>query len=129
VINTTAGTPVVGYVSLSNGAVGPTAFTLFTVMGQASYTLQSKERIYVTNITVSSSDTNAAPPLITIDSGGTTPTKWVNAYVSAAKPLQPIQIPPGVLKGIFNVVPRATAASVTATTTVEIVIKGYISTT
>ncbi len=122
------GTPVIGYVSLTNGAPGPTAFALFTVMGQAAYTLQATERIYITNITVSSSDGTTSLVTVRSDSGAN-PTKFVSAYVSSTKPLQPVQIPAGICRGIFGTVPVALAATVTAATTVEIVLKGYISRT
>lgn len=125
-INTNSGTPFVGYASLTPGAPGPVAITLFTVMGATAYALQSTERCYITNVTISSGDT--ATNLITIDSGGTTPTKFVSAYVSQTKVLSPLQIPPGVCRGIAGVVPRATAAAVSGAT-VEIIVKGFISRT
>jgi hypothetical protein len=133
-LNSTDGTPFVGYVSLTPGSPGPTAFTLFVVMGQAAYTLLATERCYITNITVSSNDTSAAPvPIITVDSGGTTPTFFAHAYVNNARQLQPIAIPPGVARGISGVVPRAgstiSGASSVGNGTVEVIVKGYISKT
>jgi hypothetical protein len=127
VINDRNGTPFVGYASLTNGAPGPTSFALFTQMGSAAYTLQAGERCYVTNITVSSSDSGTSQ-LLTVDSGGTTPTKFASAYVNAGKPLQPISLPPSTCHGIAGVAPRATAAAVT-TGTVELTLFGYVSRT
>jgi hypothetical protein len=123
------GTPFVGYASLVSAAA--VTFSLYTVMGQAAYTLGAKERVYITNITISSGDTGATAQLITIDSGSVTaginpvPTKIVSAYIKAAKAMQPLQIPPGECRGVFGVVPRAFASAVT-TGTVELVIFGYI---
>ena len=126
-INSFNGTPVTGYISLTNGAPGPVAFALFTVMGQAAYTLQANERVYITNITVSTNDT--ALQLFTLDSGGTTPTVFAKSYVSNTVPMQPINIPAGVLHGIFGVVPRAAAGAVTTAKTIEVVFLGYVSRT
>jgi hypothetical protein len=126
-INTSTGTPFVGYASLTNAAPGPTSFTLYTVMGQAAYTLGAQERCYITNITISSSDTAAA--LIVVDTGGTTPTKLLSAYVSVSQPIQPEIIEPGFCRGIFGVAPRATASAVTSGKTVELVLKGYLGRT
>jgi hypothetical protein len=120
-----SGTPFVGYLSLTNGAIGPTAFTLFTVMGKAAYTLQSTERLYITNITISSNDTTQA--LVTVDTGGSTPTKLASTYLSTSQPPAVENIPLGACKTIFGTVPRGTASAVTSTKTVEFVIKGLIS--
>jgi hypothetical protein len=129
---TQTGTPVVGYASLTSAAA--VQFALTTVMGQAAYTLQATERVYITNITISSGDTGGTAQLITLDTGpvtaGTnpTPTKLVSAYVNSAKPMQPIQIPVGCCRGVFGIVPRVAAAAVTAGT-VEVVIFGFVSKT
>lgn len=132
-LNQTNGTPFIGYVSLTPGTPGPANFALFTVMGAAAYTLGAKERLYITNITVSSNDTSAAPvPIITIDSAGSVPTQFARAYVNNVRQLQPIAIPPGVARGIFGVAPRAgstiSGAASVGNGTVEVVIKGYVST-
>lgn len=130
---TTVGTPFVAYAQLTNGAPGPVAFTLYTVMGSASYALASNERVYITNITLSSNDTAVA--LVTLDTGDTggtgdtTPTKLVSAYLSASQYLQPEQIPPGCCRGVFGVAPRIAATAVTSGKTVEAILKGYIAKT
>ena len=119
------GTPVVGYASLTNGAPGPTSFALQVTMGGASaYTLAATERLYITNITISTND--AAAPLVTIDTGGTTPTKLTRVYASPTSPPSPEAIPPGVCRGLFGVAPRASAPAVTLGKTVEVVIAGYV---
>jgi len=123
-INPNSGTPFVGYVSLTNGAIGPTNFAIFTVIGAAAYTLQSTERLVITNITVSSSDTIA---LLTVDSGGTTPTKFYSGYVQGSVSPHSVNIPPGVLHGIFGTLPRAIASAVSATKTIECIINGFIT--
>lgn len=128
------GTPCVGYATLVNGAIGPIAFTLYTKLGQPAYTLQpaspstgqpNAERLYVTGISISSDDTTQA--LITVDSGGTTPTKIASQYASSVQPPGVTSFPPGVMRGIPGVAPRATASAVTATKAVQVVIKGFIS--
>jgi len=121
------GTPFVGYLSLVNGAIGPTNIPIFTVMGQAAYTMQANERLYITNITVSSNDTTQA--LITVDSGGTTPTKLLSSYLSTTQPPAVVNMPPGTMRGIAGTLLRGTAGAITATKSVEIVVTGYISRT
>jgi hypothetical protein len=133
-INSTDGTPALAYASLTPGAPGPTTFTLFTVMGAASVALQANERFYITNITINSNDTSAAPvPIITVDSGGTTPTFFAHAYVNNIRQLQPIAIPPGVARSILGIMPRAgstiSGSASVGNGTVEIVLKGYVSKT
>jgi hypothetical protein len=123
-INTNAGTPFIGYCQLTNGAPGPTNFTLFSVMGQAAYTLQATERLVITNITVSSNDTQA---LTTVDTGGTTPTPLMKTYLGSTQPPAVETIPPGCCHTIFGVVPRATASAVTGANTVQIIIKGFLT--
>lgn len=105
------GTPFVGYCALANGSIGPTPFTLYTDPGNtAAYTLAAAgttpnaERVYITNVTLSSNDATAA--IVTLDTGSTgsgantQPTTLLQAFLSATQVLQPIQIPPGVLRGI-----------------------------
>lgn len=131
----TTGTPFIGYLSLTNATPGPVSFPIQVVMGGTSdpYTLLPADKVYITNITMSSNDATAA--LVTVDTGSsgggvdTTPTKLVSAYLSATQYLQPEQIPPGVCHGPPGVAPRATASAVTAGKTVEIIIKGYIGKT
>jgi len=130
-INTTNGTPAVAYVSLVNGAIGPTALSLFTLMGQAAVTLDPKERFYVTSITISSNDT-AGTPLVTVDTGTdathATPTKLARAYVGASNaPPFTTGFPPGTCRGDHGVMPRAAASAVTAGKTVEVLLVGYVS--
>jgi hypothetical protein len=121
------GTPVLGYISLAPGSLGPTAFSLFTVKGQAAYTLAANERVYITNISISTNDT--AVPLITIDTGGPTPTNVLRAYMPASMQAVQESIAVGAAPCIFGVVPRATASAITAAKTVEITIAGLVSRT
>jgi hypothetical protein len=135
----TAGTPFVGSVALSNAAPGPANFSLVVDQGSGvAYTLAaagagapSAERVFVTNVLISSSDTATAQ--ITLDSGSVgsggdaTPTVWLVAQVSISQPLQPVMIPRGVLRGVPGVVPRLTASAVTAGKTVTAIIIGYIA--
>jgi hypothetical protein len=123
-----SGTPVIGYLSLVTATPGPVAFALFTVMGAAAYTLQAKERVYITAITLSSND-SANTGIVTVDSGGTTPTKFASMYIPSANLPGTASLPPGTARGIYGVVPRAGIASVTALKTIEIIISGYISST
>jgi hypothetical protein len=122
---TTTGTPFVGYAQLTNGSPGPKAFTIFLTMGQASVAMPAGMRAYITNLTASSND--ATPALVTFDSGGTTPTKFDSVYMSTTQQLQPQEIPPGILRGIFGVAPRIGATAVSVSSTVEAVIYGYLS--
>lgn len=124
-----SGTPIMGSLSLAPGSLGPTAFALFTVMGQAAYTLKANERIYVHSIAVSTND--AVLELITVDTGGVTPTKIVSAYLMFGGAFSPISLnwPPGTAHGIFGVVPRGSASAITAAKTVEITMSGIVSKT
>jgi hypothetical protein len=122
-LNKDSGTPVTGYVSLTNGAIGPTAFALF--VNSASYTLNAAERLYITNITLSSSDGTQA--LITVDDGGATPQKLVSTYLSSTQPPASISIPQGGCRTEPGKVPRATASAITAAKTVECSILGYVA--
>ena len=130
-LNSLSGTPFIGYVSLTNGAVGPTPFTLY--VNGAAYTLQAlsgsvaAERIYITNITISSNDTTQA--LVTVDDNSTPPVKLASQYLSSTQPPGIEQLPPGIGRLAPGKVPRATASAVTAAKTVEFMIKGYISRT
>lgn len=128
-MNPLNGTPVVGYLSLTNGAPGPTAIAFTFADGtNRSYTFVSQERLYITNITISSNDGTQA--LITVDSGGaTTPTKLASQYLSATQPPGVVQFAPGTCRCEFGVAPRGTASAVTAAKTVEIVVNGYIART
>lgn len=122
-INSNTGTPLTGYISLANGSLGPTAFALF--VNSAAYTLNAAERVYVTNITLSSNDGTQA--LITVDDGGTAPQKLVSTYLSATQPPAVVAPPPGCCRTEPGHVPRATASAITATKTVECTIQGYVA--
>lgn len=123
-----SGTPFQGYAQLTNGSPGPKSFNIVTTIGTAGSTiLAANLRVYIVNITLSSND--ATPALVTMDSGGTTPTKFISAYMSAAQQLQPEEIPPGILRGIFGTMPRIGATAVSGGATVECVIQGYVSNT
>src|SRR5579864_1873977 len=122
------GNPVLGYISLTNAAPGPVAFAIFTILGVAAGSLAATQRIYITNITVSSNDT-ANTGIVTVDSAGTTPTPIAKVYIPTNQQPLTVSIPPGCAKGIFGVVPRAGIASVTAGKTVEVTFQGYISST
>lgn len=128
-LNIQDGTPFQGYVSLTQGVPGPVAFAYFVTVGQALIGIAppAGHRAYITNITLSSND--AVVSLVTMDSGGTTPTKFVSAYLSGSVLLQPEEIPNGVLRSIFGVSPRMTAQAVSAGATVECIIQGYLSKT
>jgi hypothetical protein len=125
-MNVNSGTPFRGYAQLTNAAPGPVNVTLY-VNGQ-SYTPSTSERLYITSIVISSNDT--AQPLVTVDSGGTTPTKLARAYAGAANaPPFSETVAPGVGQLDFGQVPRAAASAVTATKTVEVTLAGYVSRT
>jgi hypothetical protein len=119
------GTPFIGYVSLSNGSPGPTALTLYQVVGQSAYSLQPTERLYITAISISTNDTTQQ--LITVDSAGPTPTYLARVYLANTQPPYFAAIPAGTMRGIFNTVPRAGAGAVTLGKTVEVIVAGYIS--
>lgn len=127
------GTPVIGYVSLNSGSLGPNPFALFQVMGQAAYTLAATEKVYITAITLSTNDSAAG--LVTIDAGPvqagppliSAVTKIASIYPPTNQQTSAVSIPPGYCRGIFGVSPRATAAAITAAKTVEITIYGYIA--
>lgn len=123
------GTPFLGYVSLTHAAPGPVAIALFTVMGQAAYTLQAAERCYITNISLSSND-SAGTEIVTVDTGGATPTKLANLYIPTNQYPATFSYPPGSMNGVLGVAPRAGApAGITLGKTIEIVLIGYISRT
>jgi hypothetical protein len=124
-ILTTTGTPFVGYAQLTNASPGPKAFLLFVTMGQAAVSMPATMRAYITDLVVSSNDATAA--LVTFDSGGTTPTKFDSVYMSATQQLQPQEMPPGVLRGVFGLMPRIGATAVSGGATVEAIIYGYLS--
>jgi hypothetical protein len=128
-MQTQSGTPFQGYVSLTNGAPGPVTFALFSPQGIAAMggSFAAPMRLYVTSIVISSNDGTQA--LITVDSGGTTPTKLCSQYQSASQPPGVVHFDPGICRGIPGVVPRATASAVTSGKTVEVCIAGYISNT
>lgn len=121
-----SGQPFVALVSLTNGAPGPTAFTLTTVAHGTTYTLAANERMVITNVTITSNDT--AQPLITLDdgTGGRTIGKY---YTGSALPSVTESIPPGTLQGFAATLPRATATAVTSAKTVEIILRGYVTQT
>lgn len=125
-IKSLSGTPFIGYLSLSAAAT-PTNVPVFVPMGSAAYTLKATEKLMVTNITLSSNDSTGG--LFTLDTAGGTPTKFVSAYLSSTQFLQPEQIPPGVCVGILGTLLRAQVSAITATKTVEVVIKGTIVST
>lgn len=126
-INSFSGTPVVVYASLTNAAPGPVSMTLFRTMGANSVAINADERLYITNITMSSNDTTQA--LVTVDTGGLVPTKLASSYLSTTQPPAVVNNPPGTVRGILGTLPRAAASAVTAGKTVEIVITGYLSKT
>jgi hypothetical protein len=121
----TNGTPFVGYVQLTNAAAGPIPFGL-TVNG-APYVVPATERLYITNLTVSSGDPTQA--LVTVDDGPANARKLVSAYVGAAQPPATETIPPGVCRLAFGQTPRATASAVTSGATIECTIAGFLSRT
>lgn len=125
-IISSTGTPFLGYISLATA--GALNIPIWTVMGSAAtYTLKANERLVVTNLQVSSNDTVAA--LVTIDTGGGTPTKLLSAYLSTTQFLQPEEIPAGICHGIFGTPLRANISAVTGGKTVEIVLVGFVSAT
>jgi hypothetical protein len=119
-----SGTPFIGYVSLTPGAPGPVPFAIFLIMGQAAIAMPANLVPYIVNMTLSSNDSVAS--LVTVDSGGTAPTKFLRAYMSQTQVLQPEQIALGVLRGILGTAPRAAAQAVSAGATVECTIMGYL---
>lgn len=119
------GTPYTAYLSLTNGALGPTAFAIF--VNGASFTPGATDRLYITNITASSNDTTQA--LITVDDGAGTAQKLMSSYLSTTQPPAVEQIPAGACRLRPGVVPRGTASAITAAKTVELVIKGYVAKT
>lgn len=125
-INATRGTPFVGFVSLTNGAPGPTAVTLIVPRRQAAtYVLASDERVVITNVTLSSNDT--ANPLVSItDNAASNPLTIFKAYTATNIPTT-ISIPPGVLYGDFGRTPVASTPAVTSAKTVEIWLHGVIA--
>ncbi len=123
----TQGTPFLGYVSLTNGAPGPVAFSIFVEPGGAALTLAAPQRLYVTNVAISSND--SAQPKVVIDTGGSTPTTISSFYASNTAPPAVEVIPPGVGRCIPGVVPRASASAVTLGKTVEVTLAGFISNT
>jgi hypothetical protein len=122
-----SGRPFWGYVQLTNGAPGPVNIPIFTVRGVAAYTIQANDLLYITSIALSSNDTTQA--LVTVDSGGTTPTKFASQYLSATQPPGVVQFAWGTAPGIFGTLLRATASAITAAKTVEVLIQGAISKT
>ena len=124
-LNAICGTPFVGYASLTNGAPGPTALTLY--VNGAAFTATVTDRLYLTNITLSSNDGTQA--LITIDDNGSVPVKLASQYLSNVQPPGIVTIPPGTQRLAPGKVPRATASAVTAAKTVEVVVTGYVSKT
>jgi hypothetical protein len=122
------GTPVVGYLSLTNGAPGPVAIAFTYADGtNRAYAFIAAERLYVTNVSMSSNDT--AQALITVDTGGATPTKLASQYLSNTQPPGVVSYWAGVIKCEFGIAPRGTATAVTAAKTVEIVVNGYVART
>ena len=126
-INNNVGKPFVGYVSLTNAAPGPVAFTLNTVRGGGVYALKATEFVIITNITLSSNDT--ANPLVTVDDGSPTFQPLQKGYVGSALPPVLLTYPPGMLPGYRGVNPRASAPAITAAKTIECTIVGFIATT
>lgn len=127
-LNVANGTPFQGYVQLNSSTLGPVPFAIIVNVGQAALgVFPSKMRTYITNITLSSND--AVVSLVTMDTGSTTPTKLVSAYLSLTALLQPEEIPNGVLRGVIGVSPRMTAQAVSAGATIECIIQGYLCNT
>jgi hypothetical protein len=133
-INTVNGSPAGGYLSLVNGAIGPTAIPLQnlafvgtsnTVTLQAASGNIAAERFYVTGITISSDD--PAMALVTIDSGGSSPTKLASVYVSSTLPPVSLVFSPGIVRCAPAANPRATASAVATTKSIECRATGYIS--
>jgi hypothetical protein len=127
----TQGTPFFGYVSLTNAAPGPVNIAIFIEPGAAALgslptnTNGQPARLYITNVALSSNDT--AQALITVDTGGTTPTKIQSEYLSSSQPPGIESIPEGVCRCIPGVFPRASASAVTSGKTVEVTLAGYLS--
>jgi hypothetical protein len=130
-IQKTSGTPIAGYVQLTPGSLGPVAIPIFTLAGGSAYTLQAAsggvggERIYIAAITVSTNDSTQR--LVTIDTGGATPTKLANVYVTSTLPPVAIAFAPGTVRGIAATALRATVSALSASTTIEVTISGYVS--
>jgi hypothetical protein len=127
------GTPVTGYVQLTNASPGPTAFALTVVRGQAPYTLGARERLYFVGFSVSSNDL-AGGGLVTIDDGAiqagiTVVSRLASIYVPANGSLATVSLFAGYTRGVFGIVPRASSSAVTAAKTVECMLFGYVSRT
>ena len=127
------GTPVTGYISLTSASLGPSPFVLTTVRGQAPYSLQTNERIYLTAITASTNDV-VTGGLVTVDDGGVgggiaQVTKLASFYTSLAQQLLSTSFFAGYTFGCRGVVPRASVSGLQAAKTVEVMIYGYISKT
>jgi hypothetical protein len=117
------GSPILGYVSLNSTSPGPVPFAL--TLNGAPYVVPTNERIYITNITVSSNNT---PTLVTIDDGPAHASKLLSAYCSSLMPPCVVPIPLGVCRLEFGQTPRA-SASAAPSGTIECTIYGYVSRT
>jgi hypothetical protein len=118
-----SGTPVLGYVSLTNAAPGPVAFAL--TLNGAPHVLTPQERLYITNIAASNDGTAA---LVTVDDGPLNACKLMSVYLGTLLPPAAITIEPGVGRLQFGQIPRATASAVTGGT-VECILYGYLART
>jgi hypothetical protein len=119
----TQGTPVVGNLTLSNGALGPTAFTLY--VNGAVYATAANERLYVTGIFASSNDATQA--LITVDDGPANARKLASVYLAASLPPAIEEIAAGIGRLQPGATPRGTASAITSGKFIQLVITGYIA--
>ena len=119
------GTPFVGSCSLTNGAPGPTNFSLFIAENQTTTTVPAGMRLVISSILISTNDT--ANPLVTIDDNGAGPRVLGKYYAaSGASPTPDYTGYAGVVCKTATL-PRASAAAVTAGKTVEITIRGFLT--
>jgi hypothetical protein len=119
-----SGTPVIGTATLTNGAIGPTQFTLYTVMGSNPQPLQPNERVVIDQILITSNDPALA--LVTVDTDSSVPTKLVSAYATSSFPAYSENFAPGTCRGAIGLVPRISASAVSAGKQISAAINGHI---
>src|SRR5690348_2285085 len=100
---TTTGSPVTGYASLSSTSLGPTQLQLFSTMGAGAYMLSPFEYLYITNVQISTND--ATQRLVTLDTGGLTPTKLASLYATSSFPPIAQAFAPGTCRGLMGDAP------------------------
>ncbi|HEY2516961.1 MAG TPA: hypothetical protein VGI39_39085 [Polyangiaceae bacterium] len=125
-VNAYQGNPLVGHLSLTNGA--PSAAIPIFAGGRdvaTAYVLGAKERICVVSLAITADD--ATPEVVTItDNSTTNPTVLFQGRVSTTSPIV-MNLPVGVLFGYPGLNLKATAASVTAGKTIEISLIGLVT--